>query len=149
MVITVILTFLFVSRPVVAATITINEEIVIKEKVKEAGASASEKPYKPVVTPKDQVKNMIRAVFGDVSDLAIAVFTAESGLRCYATNHNTNGTTDYGVAQVNSIHMAKFAGRNPLDCKANIDVAYQIYEGWGHSFAPWVAFTSGSYLKFL
>jgi soluble lytic murein transglycosylase-like protein len=31
----------------------------------------------------------------------VAVIEAESGFNQYATNHNENGTTDYGICQIN------------------------------------------------
>jgi hypothetical protein len=34
-----------------------------------------------------------------------------------------------------------------LDCKANIDFAYVLYQERG--FAPWTTYNSGAYLKFL
>lgn len=75
---------------------------------------------------------------GDKSQ-AIAVASAESGLRAGATNHNTDGSTDYGCYQVNSIHRNRVAGNlNALyDAQTNVQVAYAIYseQGW----CPWVA----------
>jgi len=37
--------------------------------------------------------------------------------------------------------------RNLLDCKANIDFAYQLYTERG--FEPWTTFNSGAYRQFL
>jgi len=34
--------------------------------------------------------------------------------------------------------------RDLLDCKANIDFAYHLYQGRG-SFTPWSTYTSGAY----
>lgn len=78
---------------------------------------------------------------------AIAVAKAESGLRCNATNKNRNGSTDSGVFQINSVHKAKYAGRNIFDCKTNVEVAYQIWKAQG--FEPWVAYKRGLHKKFL
>jgi hypothetical protein len=67
------------------------------------------------------------------------VASAESGLRAGATNYNTDGSTDYGCYQVNSIHRNRVAGNlNALyDAQTNVQVAYAIYseQGW----CPWVA----------
>ena len=35
-----------------------------------------------------------------------------------------------------------------LDCKANIDFAYHLYQEQG-SFTPWSTYTSGAYRRFL
>jgi hypothetical protein len=42
--------------------------------------------------------------------VVIAVASAESGLRGGATNHNMDGSTDYGCYQVNAIHRNRVAG---------------------------------------
>lgn len=58
---------------------------------------------------------------------AIKCFYSESGLRTDAYNFNSNGTSDTGVAQVNSIHGKS----NLTDWKTNINVAYGIYKRSG------------------
>jgi hypothetical protein len=78
---------------------------------------------------------------------ALAIAKAESGLRCNATNNNTNKSKDSGLFQINSIHKAKYQGKDIFDCKTNIDVAYQIYQSSGWN--PWVAYWSGSYKRHL
>jgi hypothetical protein len=42
--------------------------------------------------------------------VVIAVASAESGLRGGATNHNMDGSTDYGCYQVDAIHRNRVAG---------------------------------------
>lgn len=51
------------------------------------------------------------------------------------TNHNRNGSVDYGIFQINSIHTARFGEEFKTDWKANVDVAYEIFseQGW----SPW------------
>lgn len=80
--------------------------------------------------------------------VAIAVFTAESGMNCLAWNANTNGTIDIGVAQINSTHFDEdFTLADATDCYKNVDKAYEIYldSGW----YPWVAFWNGAFQKHL
>lgn len=99
------------------------------------------------IGPKEYIIDKIMAVFGEDGKTAVAVARCESGLRYNAVNHNTNGSTDYGIFQINSIHKAKYEGRNIFDVDTNIDVAYQIYKAQG--FSPWVAWKSGCYKNFL
>ena len=83
--------------------------------------------------------------------MALAVQLAEnpSGA-CEIYHYNTSdGTLDWGYFQINSVHL-KNPGLNLkdlLDCKANIDYAYRLFLQKG--FAPWTAYTSGAYRKFL
>jgi hypothetical protein len=53
------------------------------------------------------------------------------------TNHNRNGSTDYGVAMVNSIHTKTCGEAFKTDWKANLDCAHKIYQRAGNSFSPW------------
>lgn len=96
------------------------------------------------------IKGYITQKFGWQAPLAIAVFTAESGLRKDAVGHNTNGTLDVGIAQINTVHCGK-VGDNCIEKlkspKTNIDVAYQIYKSSG--FYPWVVFQKGTYKNYL
>lgn len=78
---------------------------------------------------------------------AIAVAKAESGMRCNATNTNKNNSVDSGIYQINSIHKAKYQGKDIFDCEVNIEIAYQIYKAQGWN--PWVAYLNKSYLKHL
>ena len=52
---------------------------------------------------------------------------------CGSFNVNTNGTVDFGFMQVNSVHLTKdITVAQLVDCKGNIDVAYEVYKksGW-------------------
>lgn len=78
--------------------------------------------------------------------IAVAVGLAESGGRTNATNRNSNGSTDYGVWQINSVHADKLrtgTWSNPAD---NARMAFAVYREAGNSFRPWVAYTTGKYL---
>lgn len=111
--------------------------------------------YGSVLTP-DQVKELWVRHGGDPgqADIAQAVATAESGRRPTAVNgKNTNGSTDFGLWEINSIHRPRFereTGRpwsDIQDPNANTEFAVilQREQGW----RPWVGHNSGAYRKFL
>jgi hypothetical protein len=88
--------------------------------------------------------------FGSACRIALAVQRAENPRgACEIYHYNSDGTLDWGYFQINTVHL-KRAGvnlRGLLDCKANIDFAYQLYTERG--FAPWSTFNSGAYRRFL
>ena len=53
------------------------------------------------------------------------------------TNHNSNGTVDYGVMQINSIHIPKCGESIKTSWKANIDCGYKVYKNAKNTFYPW------------
>lgn len=95
------------------------------------------------------VEDKICKAFGKDCKLALAVSQAENGTRqCDRLNVNTNKTADIGLFQINTIHLKKgYSLKDLMDCDKNIEVALTIYkrQGWN----PWVAYTNGSYKKFL
>ena len=88
--------------------------------------------------------------FGSACRVALAVQRAENPKgACEVYHYNTDGTLDWGYFQINTVHL-KRAGvnlRGLLDCKANIDFAYQLYTERG--FEPWTTYNSGAYRQFL
>ena len=88
--------------------------------------------------------------FGAACRIALAVQRAENPRgACEIYHYNSDGTLDWGYFQINTVHL-KRAGvnlRGLLDCKANIDFAYQLYTERG--FEPWTTFNSGAYRQFL
>ena len=88
--------------------------------------------------------------FGADCRIALAVQRAENPRgACEIYHYNSDGTLDWGYFQINTVHL-KRAGlnlRDLLDCKANIDFAYQLYTERG--FQPWTTFQSGAYRQFL
>jgi hypothetical protein len=88
--------------------------------------------------------------FGSACRIALAVQRAENPRGdCETYHYNSDGTLDWGYFQINTVHL-KRAGvnlRDLLDCKANIDFAYQLYTEKG--FEPWTTYRSGAYLEFL
>ena len=77
--------------------------------------------------------------------IAVAVALAESGGRRRATNHNSNGSTDYGLWQINSVHTANgFEPGKAFDPEYNARWAWKVSSA-GTDWSPWVAYTSGAY----
>lgn len=76
--------------------------------------------------------------------IAAAIAMAESGGRSDATNHNTNGSTDRGLWQVNST----WGALSTYDVNANAKAAVQISQN-GKNWKPWTTFNTGAYLQFL
>lgn len=91
---------------------------------------------------------------------ALAVFSAESGLREDAININSNNTIDYGIAQINTVHFKKpgCSMKELVIAEKNVDCAYRIWDesdpehklgdGKG-SFTPWVGFWNGNFKSHL
>jgi hypothetical protein len=88
--------------------------------------------------------------FGSACRVALAIQRAENPKGdCEIYHYNSDGTLDWGYFQINTVHL-KRAGvnlRGLLDCRANIDFAYQLYTERG--FEPWTTFRSGQYRRFL
>ena len=77
-------------------------------------------------------------------DTALKVAAAESGLDPKAVNNaNKNGTSDFGLFQINSIH--KPTALEKTDPYANAKRAYSIWKDAGNKWTPWAAFNNGSY----
>ena len=98
------------------------------------------------VTPSQMAAALRRAGFPIVViPVMIAIGLAESGGNVHATHANNNGTIDYGVWQVNSVH-----GFNPdtlLTLDGNASAAKAVYDKQG--LHAWSTYNSGSYRKFL
>ncbi|MBW4717285.1 FG-GAP-like repeat-containing protein [Saccharothrix obliqua] len=79
---------------------------------------------------------------------AVAIALAESGCNPSATGHNTNGTIDRGLWQINSIHT-QFSNACTYDPQCNANAAYAIYLGRNSTFQPWVTYKTGKYRQYL
>lgn len=89
--------------------------------------------------------------FGDACRVALAIQRAENPTgKCEIYHYNTDGSLDWGYFQINTIHLKRpgIVLRNLLDCKTNIDFAYELYEE-RHGFSAWAAFNSGKYRRYL
>jgi hypothetical protein len=78
---------------------------------------------------------------------AVAVALAESGGDATATHHNTDGSTDYGLWQVNDVHSGHKAPEGWADPATNGRLAHAVFvkQGW-HA---WSAHNSGRYLLYM
>jgi hypothetical protein len=82
-------------------------------------------------TQREQIINYIIERFGKEAPNAFKVLACENHrLNPSARGMNTNGTSDVGIFQVNSVHGVPESYLK--DWHTNIDVAYQIYKasGW-------------------
>lgn len=76
---------------------------------------------------------------------AAAIALAESKGNPTEEGHNTNGTVDRGLWQINSVH----GNLSTTDVAANAKAAVQIWNEGKGSFAPWVTFKTGAYRAYL
>jgi hypothetical protein len=89
--------------------------------------------------------------FGSECRIALAIQRAENPQgKCEIYHYNTDGTLDWGYFQINTVHLKRpgLNLRDLLDCRANIDFAYQLYVE-KHGFTPWATFKSGLYRRYL
>jgi hypothetical protein len=89
--------------------------------------------------------------FGPDCRVALAIQRAENPQgKCEIYHYNTDGTLDWGYFQINTVHLKRpgLNLRDLLDCKANIDFAYQLYRERG-GFTPWSTYNNGLYRRFL
>ncbi|KNC51181.1 uncharacterized protein AMSG_11986 [Thecamonas trahens ATCC 50062] len=62
----------------------------------------------------------------------------ESSGNAHAQNHNTNGSNDIGVWQINSVNWGSCSkGRPPCDASSNLACAIQVWKWGGKSFRLW------------
>lgn len=87
----------------------------------------------PATTQKEDIINEITRVFGEDAPTAFNVLWCENrSLNPSAINHNSNGSTDHSIFQINSIHAKRFGNKFMTDWKENIRVArvLQKEQGW-------------------
>ena len=108
-------------------------------------------PLDGAVLSYDQVAKLVSAAgFPDAEiDTAVAVARGESEWNPRATNNNTNGTIDYGLFQINSIHQSILSGGDRFNPADNAKMAFKIWQQAGNSWTPWVAWKTGAYRKYL
>jgi len=99
------------------------------------------------VIGEDELAGILRQVGFDEDTVPKMICTAkyESSFHEEATNANTNGTTDYGVFQINSIHVGSTAGcpataDELLDATTNAQCAMGVFNIQGMD--AWVAYKS-------
>jgi hypothetical protein len=82
---------------------------------------------------------------------ALAIAYAESGLNETSIGHNANGSSDYGLFQINSSHFGENSAWNAttmLQAGPNVSAAQQISNQW-RNYTPWSTFNSGAYLLYI
>jgi hypothetical protein len=86
--------------------------------------------------------------YGVPPSLALGIASHESGFNPNATNLNTNGTTDYGVMQLNSTTVQTLGVSDPLDPQQNIDAGVgllaQYLQQYGNSSQALQAYATGN-----
>lgn len=92
----------------------------------------------------------------DQKEILAACIMQESGFNINAINHNTNGSTDWGICQYNDDPRNGWIGPNgrfsdvkyvlthPQEC---VEVMAQRLKTTGN-LNPWVSYKSGAYLKY-
>jgi hypothetical protein len=96
------------------------------------------------------VEQFICETWGKDCKTALAVSRAENGTRkCDRQGAlNKNGTHDWGVFQINEIHLKKgYTLKDFTDCKKNIQIAHSIYKGSG--WGAWSVYNNKKYLQHL
>lgn len=117
------------------------EEVVAVEEVE------IEEPVKPAYTGVcSQYYDMVDKYDWDTETM-LAIMYAESSCRPNLDNTglNKNGSVDYGLFQINSIHG--YDKNDLMDPEFNISVAYKIYKSQG--LRAWSVYNSGKYLQYL
>lgn len=98
------------------------------------------------VSETQEVINQIVKEFQDepvsVLNDALNVAYCESRYKKSAYNYNTNGTGDYSIFQINSVHTKTYGDGYYYNYVENIKVAHQIYKSHGN----WSAWVCAKYL---
>jgi len=74
---------------------------------------------------------------------------AESGGRPEAVNRNTNGSTDHGLWQINTIHGSLLNQGNRNNPADNAKMAYTVWQRAGGKWTPWATYNNQRYRTFL
>jgi hypothetical protein len=99
-------------------------------------------------TAASQIKAMmLKAGFpASQVSIGIGIVGAESHGNANATNHNNNGSTDYGLWQINSVHHSLLAGHDWRDPQQNTDMAYSVWKSSGWN--AWTTYRTGAYKQY-
>ena len=123
--------------------------VVIAERTR--GESARDAQFDQQGKPLTAYQQYACGKFGTDCRLALAIQRAENPAgKCEIYHYNGDGTLDWGYFQINTVHLKRpgLNLRDLLDCKANIDFAYQLYREH-KGFSPWSTYKNGAYRKFL
>lgn len=125
----------------------------LNAKLPSAAAQAQQKSVRHGTPPKNakqynqrELQQLWVQAGGDPSKAleASAIAMAESGGRANATNNDSNGSTDKGLWQINTVngHLSTY---NPLK---NARSAIELSDN-GNNWDPWVTYHNGDYLKYM
>jgi len=91
----------------------------------------------PILSQKEQIIQEINQVFGDDAERGIRMLEEceNRTLNPEAINWNKNGSWDFGLWQINSIHG--YSKEQLKDYRFNTKVAYKLFKNAGYSFSPW------------
>jgi hypothetical protein len=101
----------------------------------------------PVLTPQ-QIAGVVRNAGFPPEQVttAVAVALAESGGNTEAVNRaNRNGSVDYGLFQINTVHGSLLSSGDKFDPNANARMALTVFRQAGNKWTPWSVYNSGSY----
>lgn len=101
----------------------------------------------PPSAPKQATDCSLVNTYSWNTKIAYAICMAESRGRSDAYGVNTNGTSDGGLMQINSIHTDLISLQDRFDPIKNVEAAYQIYQGSG--WRAWSTFNNLRYKEFL
>lgn len=122
--------------------------LVVAQRTKTADATEAQLDQR---RPLNAYQQYACAKFGPACRVALAIQRAENPQgKCETYHYNSDGTLDWGYFQINTVHLKRpgLNLRDLLDCRANIDFAYQLYvEKQG--FSPWSTYRNGLYRRFL
>jgi hypothetical protein len=88
------------------------------------------------------------------AERALAIAYAESSLVASQVTREPDGTTSYGLMQINSVHLrpggqlASYSPSSLLDPQRNLEAARTVSNGW-HNWKPWTTFKTGSYTMYI
>lgn len=89
----------------------------------------------PDPLPLNENEQYLCRTFGGQCRIALEIQRRENGTeQCDRMHVNDNHTVDFGFMQINSDHLnSSVRVADLIDCKKNIDIAYQLYkqQGWG------------------
>lgn len=126
-------------RLVIANPAVVEASVSADAPASEIGSSSKEEQVAEssnVSRPQPDIESLIRQAFPECPDTMIAIARAESSMRVNAVHLNNNGTEDYGLFQINSIHgYDKEWLMNPVN---NIRAAREVFEKQGLN--AWVTY---------